>query len=196
MAKYKLIVSGWEIETSAHSISEQEYEKIVSFKEDNNISTFHEMMDELENLVEGYYRYSGNIFNKTCLLSYENDTYFEVLDENDNEVLSFKLTDIDHDSEKFEEMERETYNADPEYSEHNYIIFASDSSKGVLFGADFESDELPKIEDFDYLDNYIGTPEGDIDYIEDIYFKGEKLEKNYDFADSSGKSSETDIFIK
>lgn len=196
MAKYKLILSGWELEASAHSITKEEYLEIISCKEENDYNTYHDMLDELETILEDYFRWDGNIFTISCPFLYENDTYFSVLDENDVEVLSFKLCDINHDSEKFEEVEREEYDADPETCGHDYILFASDSNKGQIYGCEFESDEIPKIEDFDYLDNYINTPEGEIDILEEVYFKGEKLEKNFDYTDTRGKSSETDIFVK
>ena len=196
MAKYKLILSGWELEASAHSITQEEYEEILLSKEENDYETFHDMMDELEYILEDYFRWDTNHFTISCAFLYENDTYFSVLDENDVEVLSFKLCDINHDSEKFEEVEREEYDADPETCGHDYILFASDSNKGQIYGCEFESDEIPKIEDFDYLDNYINTPEGEIDILEEVYFKGEKLEKNFDYTDTRGKSSETDIFTK
>lgn len=196
MAKYKLIISGWELEASAHSITQDEYEEILSSKEENGYETFHDMMDELEYILEDYFRWDGNIFSVSFPFLYENDTYFSVLDENGGKVLSFKLVDINHDSEKFESVEREEYDSDPETCGHDYVIFARDSSKGQIYCCEFESDEVPKIEDFDYLDNYINTPEGEMEILEEIYFKGQKLEKNFDESDTSGKSSETDIFTK
>lgn len=196
MAKYKIILSGWEIEASAHSISQQDYEKIISYKEDNGIDTFHEMMDEFENLVEGYYRYDGNIFTVSRPFHYDDNTFFKVLDENDEEVLSFTLGEINHDYDKFDDLGIESYNADPEFSEHEYIIFACDENKGQIFGCDFESEDIPKIEDFDYSTTCIGTPEGEYDVLEDIYFKDQKLEKDFNYCDTRGKSSETHIFIK
>lgn len=196
MAKYKLILSGWEIEASAHSITEEEHSKILAYKEENDIEDLHQMYDELENLVDGYYRYDGNIFTVTRPFHYDDNTYFLVMDENDQEVLSFTLGEINHDSDKFEDLEIESYNADPQFSEHKIIIFACDESKGQLFGCEFESDELPKIEDFEYTTTYINTPDGEMDLIEDIYFKDQKMEKDFNYCDTRGKSSETSIFTE
>ena len=58
-----------------------------------------------------------------------------------------------------QDLEIESYNADPQFSEHKIIIFACDESKGQLFGCEFESDEIPKLET---IDDFIDTEFSDL----------------------------------
>lgn len=191
MAKYKLIVSGWEIESSAHSISEEQYQKIVTYKDENDISTFHDMAFEFENFVDGYFRFNGNIFNFSGALAYEDDTYLSVVNEEGDEILNFVLGDIN-----FDDSENEAYDADPENIDQECIIFACDENKGVIYQCEFESEDEPQIEDFTFSQNYINTPEREFDVVDDFFYKGQKLEKDFDCTDTSGKSSDTDIYLK
>lgn len=191
MAKYKLVVSGWEIETSAHHITLEQYEKINNHKEKNEISTFHDMAFDFEDFIDGYYRYHGNLFNFSGAFAYDEQTYLGIVNESGEEIFGFVLGDINHVN-----SENGVYDAYPENTGHDCIIFAIDENKGYLYECEFESEEEPKIEDFTYSINYIDTPEREIDIIEDFYFKGQKLEKDFDRCDTSGKSSETDIYLK
>lgn len=189
MAKYKLVVSGWEIEASAQSLTAEQYEQINNHKEENDISTFHDMMEEIENIVEGYSRFDGNVFNFSGAIAYGDDTYLSVTNEDGEEVLSFVLDEID-----FDDSENKDYNADPESTGHGCIIFSCDENKGTMYECEFDSEEEPQMEDFSFTQNYINTPEREFEVVEDFFFKGQKLEKNRDCWDTRGKTSETNIY--
>lgn len=190
MAKYKLVVSGWEAEASAHAISHEQYDKIKKHKEDNGIHSFHDMMEEIENIVRDYSRFNGNLFSFSGAIAYEDETFLNVEDENGKVVLSFVLGDID-----FVELENEPYGASLESLGNEYVIFALDENEGTLYQCEFESDEEPKIEDFTYSESYIDGPDTEMEVVEDFYFKGNKLEKDFDICDTSGKYSKTDIYL-
>jgi hypothetical protein len=58
---------------------------------------------------------------------------------------------------------------------------------------EFESDEVPSSKDFTFTTGCIETPNGDWDFIDKIFYKGEELEI-VDWLDNSGKSSTLEIF--
>jgi hypothetical protein len=68
-----------------------------------------------------------------------------------------------------------------------------DENKGGIFTLSLESDEVPKATDFTYSTGSIGTPEGDWDFINQIFFKGQPLTID-DYLDNWGKSSNVEIF--
>ena len=61
------------------------------------------------------------------------------------------------------------------------------------FKFEFETDTAPLPSDFTYSTGSIDTPEGDYDFIDKIFFKGQPLEIE-DYLDNSGKASSVMIF--
>jgi hypothetical protein len=62
-----------------------------------------------------------------------------------------------------------------------------------MFLMEFESEEIPTEKDFTYTTGSIVTPEGDWDFIDKIFFKGQELEI-VDYLDNSGKASTVKIY--
>ena len=112
---------------------------------------------------------------------------FELVDENRVVVLEFGIEDI-----KFVDEDIDSYDVFP--SENVDVLFSIDESKGGMFSYEIESDVVPTIEDFNYSQTTIDTPEGYWDIIDNIFFKGGKLEV-YDYLDGVGKSSDVFIFV-
>lgn len=184
MKKYVLYVSGYEVEASCHEISKDEYRKLISHQEQNDIKSPIDMIDDIESMVENYDRYNGDMFHITESL-FDDSTTFRIVDEDDNGVLTFSLNDIEHD----DDLDLIPYEEYDVYSK-DYSIFYCEYNKGTLFGIEFFSDTVPTVGDFDYLRNSINSPDGDIDILCDIFFKKEKQFKNHDHAFVRGKNAE------
>ena len=75
------------------------------------------------------------------------------------------------------------------------ILLIYDENKGGLGIFEIESNELPKPEDFTYRGGSIGTPEYDLDFVAQLFFKG-KLIEPIDYLDNRGKASTVEIFRK
>ena len=58
----------------------------------------------------------------------------------------------------------------------------------MVYGFNFESEEVPTPKDFSYIPSTIGTEEGDWDLIDKVFFKGKELEVDYDFQETRGKA--------
>ena len=87
-----------------------------------------------------------------------------------------------------------SYNAIPEYNIPPTNLYLSvDENKGGIFTFTFESDTVPVASDFTYSSGSVETPDGDYDFIDKIFFKGQPLEIE-DYIDNWGKASSVMIF--
>ena len=87
-----------------------------------------------------------------------------------------------------------SYNAIPEYNIPPTNLYLSvDENKGGIFTFTFESDTVPVASDFTYSSGSIDTPDGDYDFIDQVFFKGQPLVIE-DYIDNWGKSSSCMIF--
>ena len=57
---------------------------------------------------------------------------------------------------------------------------------------EFETDETPTVKDFLFSGNCIEAPNNDWDFIEELYFKGKKLEIT-DYLNNTGKASTIEL---
>jgi hypothetical protein len=141
--------------------------------------------------------WDGEVFHKTE--AFDNGTmHFEVADEEENKVLQFdidKTADLYETIEDFDDKYKyRSYNAIPEYNIPPTNLYLSvDENKGGIFTFTLESDTVPVASDFTYSTGSIDTPDGDYDFIDKIFFKGQPLEIE-DYLDNSGKSSSCMIF--
>ena len=123
-------------------------------------------------------------------------THFEIIDENGDKVLEFGVGDVADLYETIEDFDEKFeyrgYNAFPEGEVKN-VYLSIDENKGGIHTLSFESDEVPKATDFTYSTGSIGTPEGDWDFINQIFFKGQPLTID-DYLDNWGKTSNVEIF--
>jgi len=195
MEKYKLMILGWELETSAHSLSQDQYQSVLDYMSENDIESLDEISDELENIIENYSRIDGNMFSFSRPLLSAGDAYLKILDDTNKELATINFRDVKKRG-NFQDPPLTPYNAMPDSSGKDYILFTADNNKGVLFGAEIESIGIPSIHDFSYTENILLTPEGNIVFMETIFFKDDPIEENYDFSDIDGKSTETYLFAK
>ena len=193
MANYQLKIFGWELNASAHSITDQEVEDIKQFQEDNGYDDLSEMAWDLESVVEGYEPFSTNMWVMDKPM--DNDALlFVVTDEDETEICRFELNEMTDHYEIEDNYESVDYQGYPvEGKEENVLLFLEEG-KGLVYGFNFESEEVPTPKDFSYIPGTIGTPEQDWDIIDKVFFKGKELEVDYDFQGTVGKALTVEIW--
>lgn len=187
MAKYQLKVYGWELNGSAHSITDQQVEDIKQYQEENGYDDLSEMAWDLETVVEGYEPFSTNmwVIDKPM----DNDRLsFIIADENGEDIRTFNLDEMTDHYEIDEDYESIDYQGYPTEGEHENVLLFLEENKGLVYGFNFESDETPTPKDFSVIPGTIGTEEGDWDFIDKVFFKGTELEVDYDFQNTNGKA--------
>lgn len=187
MAKYQLKVYGWELNASAHQLTDQEVEDLREYQEDNGYDDLSEMAWDIETVVEDYEPYSTNMWVMDKPM--DNDALTFILsDENGNEISQFGLDEMTDHYEIDEDYESIDYKGYPTEGEEENILLFLEEGKGVVYGFNFESDEVPTPKDFSVTPGTIGTPEQDWDIIDKVFFKGKELEVDYDFQGTNGKA--------
>jgi len=194
MAKYTLNSYGWSMEAVGKSLTDEQVEQIKSKMEELGYLEFYEIRHELDEF--GIDIWDGDIFHTTRAL--DNGTmHFEITDENENKVLEFGIedtTDIYEMIEDFDEKYQYTdYVGYPQEDEPKNVYVSIDESKGGICTYEFESEEVPTAADFATARGSVATPDGDWDFIDKIFFKGQELEV-YDWLDSYGKGSTSVIY--
>ena len=203
MAKYKLQVYGWEMEALAHSITDEQVQRIQEIMDENEYEELSECRWELEEegIIDDLY--DADLFHVSRALD-NGRIHFRVYDENEeNLILEFEPKDmgdyydlIGDDDFIAENYPYEGYLAIPEDLEGvDNILFLVDENKGGIVEFTFESDEVPTAKDFCFLNGDVGTPDGDWDFISKYFYKGQLLEE-YDHLDNTGKSSTAEIYTK
>lgn len=202
MANYKLQVYGWEMEAIAHSISDEQVERIQELMEENEYDELWEVRDELEEegIIEDIY--NPDLFHMSAPMD-NGMTHFVVLDELENEVLKFEdkecgdiYENVGDDDVIEANYPYQSYLAIPEDMdnvENVFIIF--EENKGGIWEMEFESDETPTPKDFCYQSGSVDTPDGDWDFISKIFFKNRLLEVS-DHLDNRGKGATVEIYRK
>lgn len=186
MKKYQLKVYGWDLNASAHSLTNQQVQVIKEYQEENECDDLSEVAWELDSIIEGYEPFDTNmwVINKPF---FSDKLIFTITDENDEEITEFSLSDITNHVEIDEDSEGENYQGYPLENKNENILLFIEENKGLICGYNFESEEVPTPKDFSYLVGSIDTPEGDWDLIDKVFFKGTELEINFDYQNTSGK---------
>ena len=196
MAKYTLNTYGWSFEAICKSLTDEQVQQIREKMDEEGYTELHEIRFDLDELL-GLDFWDGDVFHKTE--AFDNGTMqFQIMDEEGNKVLEFGIGETadlyetieDHD----EKYEYRGYNAVPEYNVPPTNLFLSiDENKGGVFSLVFESDTVPTPKDFTYSTGSIDTPDGDYDFINQIFFKGQPLEID-EYLDNWGKASTSMIY--
>lgn len=191
MAKYKLECYGWEIEAIAKSLTEKQVDNIHQLMADNDYDELYETRHELDEI--GIDIYEADIFHFTKPL-YAGKLLFKVVTETDEEVFRFEVEDLTHIEDVIDDYEgNAVFVAIPEAGGVERLLFCVDENKGGLFYMEFETDEVPTVQDFAYYGNCIEAPNSDWDFIEELFFKGKKLEIT-DYLGNTGKASTTELW--
>jgi hypothetical protein len=187
MAKYQLKVYGWELNASAQSLTDQQVEDIKQYQEENGYDDLSEIAWELETIVDGYEPFSTNMW--VIDVPMDNDRLSFILeDENGQEVSTFDLDGMTDHYEIVEDYEGRNLNGYPTEGEEQNILLFLEENKGIVYGFNFESEEVPTAKDFSYIRGSIETPDGDWDFVDKVFFKGTELEVDYDFQGTNGKA--------
>jgi hypothetical protein len=188
---YTLNTYGWSAEFIGKTLSVEQHSIINDLLDEKNVDDISEIRFDLDDHVD-FDIWDGDILHITKAL--DNDTMlFQVLDEGEKVVLEFGIEDLVNLGDINEDIYNDHKFYDVFPSETSSVYFSVDEFKGGIFSYEFESDETPKIEHFNYLITSIDTPNGEWDIIDKIYHNGEELEI-LDYLDNTGKSSTIEIF--
>lgn len=191
--KYTVNTYGWSMEALGKSLTEEQVQLIKEKMTEKGYSELYEIRFEIEDFMD-FDMWDGDLFHVSK--AFDNGTlFFEVLDEEGNKVTEFNIEDISnsYDEEGNDKYEYNEFSAWPSEDGTQNIWLTVDESKGGVFTYQIESEEVPKPEDFMYSMGCVATPEGDWDFINELYFKG-KLMEIEDFLDNTGKAATIEIF--
>jgi hypothetical protein len=168
MAKYTLNTYGWSFEAICKTLTDEQVQLIKDKMDEKGFTELNDTMT------------------------------FQVVDEEGTKVLEFGIdetADLYETIEDFDDKYKyRSYNAIPEYNIPPTNLYLSvDENKGGNFTYTFESDTVPVASDFTYSSGSIDTPDGDYDFIDQVFFKGNPLEIE-DYIDNWGKASSCMIY--
>lgn len=197
MAKYKLLVNGYGLDGSAHSLTDEEVQNILSFKEKEGYKKLDEMYFDLPQILDGYDHYDTNYWVTTTALDTES-LHFVLVNEDDEVVWDVKFKEMDFLMENFEypedaEDHAKEIDAYP-YEGRENILLVYETIKGTMFGLEFESEEAPKPSDFAVTFQSMETPNYEEVLISKVFFKGQELERKYDEENYRGKNLTIELF--
>jgi hypothetical protein len=196
MAKYTLNTYGWSFEAICKTLTDEQVQLIRDKMDEEGFTELHEIRFDLDVLLDLDF-WDGEVFHRTE--AFDNDTMtFQVVDEEGTKVLEFGINetvDLYETIEDFDDKYKyRSYNVIPEYNIPPTNLYLSvDENKGGIFTFTFESDTVPVASDFTYSSGSIDTPDGDYDFIDQVFFKGQPLVIE-DYIDNWGKSSSCMIF--
>lgn len=196
MAKYTVNTYGWSFEAICKTLTDEQVQLIKDKMDEEGFSELHEIRFDLDELLDLDF-WDGEVFHKTE--AFDNGTmYFEIIDEEGNKVSEFRVGDTADLYETIEDYDDKykyiSYNAVPQYNVPPTNLYLSvDENKGGIYSFTIESDTVPVASDFTVSSGSIDTPDGDYDFIDQVFFKGEPLEVE-DYLDNSGKASSCMIF--
>lgn len=192
MKKYKLNSYGWSMEAIGKSLTNEEVLKTEELIKEKGSEFIWEVRFDIDDLFEMDI-WDGDLFHISK--AFDNNTaYFVIENEEGKEVLNFEIKDFaELDEGYYDNNEFLEYDAFGNLEENKNVYVSIDENKGGMFLMEFESEEIPTEKDFTYTTGSIVTPEGDWDFIDKIFFKGQELEI-VDYLDNSGKASTVKIY--
>jgi hypothetical protein len=197
MVKYKLLVNGYGLDGSAHTLTDEEVQTILSFKEKEGHKTLDEMYMDLPEILEDYDHYMTNYWVTTTTLA--NDScHFVLVNEKDEVIWDVKFEDLDRTMENFEYPENaddhtKEIDAYPHEGKEN-ILLVYETVKGTMFNLEIESEEEPKPTDFAVTVQSMETPQYEEELVSKVFFKGTELERSFDEEFFRGKSLTVELF--
>ncbi len=200
MAKYKLCVLGWGMEGCAHTLTNEEVQKLRDYKDENSHDEYSEMYSELPEILEGFEHGDTNWW--TASRPYVNSSLRFVLKNENDEVVWEKgweeLADNYALDEKYglpEDFEEPMEHIDAyPHDEHKNILCVIEDVKGTMCNYIVESDEVPVVEDFGFTAHSLESPVFDYEYMDKMFYKNQELEKDFEDEWISGKSLDIYVF--
>ena len=188
MKKYIVKFYGWEEEMQGYNLSQEQTDKLEEAVSSGKYESIDSMGMDIEEIL-GVDFFEGDAFSMSRANYLPDNTYIFVYDENENELFSFDLndmSDIEDHNEEYDYEDVTQIEFVPEKGGVENVLFASSSNKGGLYEFHIESDEVPKPEDFSIVTGMIEMIDLYYEFIENVYFKGEKLEIE-EWLDNRGK---------
>jgi hypothetical protein len=180
--KYTVNTYGWSSEFIAKTITKEQTNDIKALMADNEADELFEIRYDIDDIVEDLW--DGDLLQINKPLN-DGTLNFEILDENGEVVLTFGVDDI-----KCAEGGN-SYNI--ELTDENDVWFTVDQFKGGVCSYEIESEEVPTVADFTYIQSDIEVSDKYWEIIDEILYKDNVLESN-ELLDSTGKSSYVYIF--
>ena len=188
MGKYIVRFYGWEEEMQGYNLSQEQADKLDEVLTSGEYESLDSIGMDIEEIL-GVDFFEGDAFSMSRANYLPDNTYIFVYDENENELFSFDLndmSDIEDHNEEYDYEDVTQIEFVPEKGGVENVLFASSSNKGGLYEFHIESDEVPKPEDFSIVTGMIEMIDLYYEFIENVYFKGEKLEIE-EWLDNRGK---------
>lgn len=193
METYIVKVYGWEISANAFNLTKEQSNIIEEKIDSGEYYSLNQMIFELEDLLD-IDIYNGDICSLSKPFYYPEKTTILVLDKNGDEVGNFDLMDIQYVEDivdNFDYDSVQSFQILPDKKFMKDILFILEENKGGIVQFSIESDTIPNIDDFSISVGTIEVPENEYDFIDNFFFKGEKLNVD-EYLDNVEKSC--DIF--
>ena len=188
MKKYIVRFYGWEEEMQGYNLSQEQTDKLEEAVSSGEYESLDSIGMDIEEIL-GVDFFEGDAFSMSRANYLPDNTYIFVYDENENELFSFDLndmSDIEDHNEEYDYEDVTQIEFVPEKGGVENVLFASSSNKGGLYEFHIESEDVPKPEDFSIVTGVIEMLDVYYEFIEHVYFKGEKLEIE-EWLDNRGK---------
>jgi hypothetical protein len=197
--KYKLEVYGWSMESVAHSLNDEQLEKVDILMRDNNSDELWEVRHLMEDdIIDDMW--DPDMFQMSAPF-YNGRLFFKVIDENDNVVAEFEEKDLGDEYENVGDVDEiypyQSFLASPHYRDDGveHVLLIIDEQKGGIYEMMFESEQIPVAQDFSVMGGSIDTPDGEWDFVSRIFFKDQLLEI-HEWMDNMGKAATVEIYTQ
>jgi len=190
MNNYTIELYGWTLDAKAKSINLEQVEQINTLKNDAGAQELSQIKFDIEDTIVSDDNW--DILRVSKPFWYLDKTIFVVKDDQNTEVNRFELSSVIHHEEFGTSETGEGYVIIPS-EEFEHILFSVDELKGGICVYQTESNQVPQVSDFSVLDGSIEGPDSEWEFIDSLFFKGNKLEIT-SYLDSDCKSSEVVIY--
>ena len=190
MNNYTIELYGWTLDAKAKSINLEQVEQIKNLKDAGGTPGLAQIKFDIEDAIVSDDNW--DILRVSKPFWYLDKTIFVVKDDQNTEVNRFELSSVIHHEEFGTSETGVDYVIIPGV-EFDHILFAVDELKGGICSYQTESKEVPQVSDFSVLDGSIEGPDSEWEFIDSLFFKGNKLEIT-SYLDSDCKSSEVVIY--
>jgi len=198
--KYKLYLRGWELNMSAHQLTQEEVDTIQDLIEDGEYEDVTDIGFDLEyDILPNYAVFDTNMWKISSKATNESTTTLYLVDENGNDIFECSLTDIMDSYEMLGDDdglgEYEGFNEGHTIVGEDipHILVYLEENKGIICHFEFESDTQPTPKDFCIIAGSVETEDGDLDFVDKVCFGRQVLEPNYDEESLNGKNLEFNI---
>lgn len=190
MNNYTIELYGWTLDAKAKSLHKEQVEQINTLKNDAGAQELSQIKFDIEDTIVS--DDTWDVLRVSKPFWYLDKTIFVVKDSQNIEVNRFELSSVIHHEEFGTSETGVDYVLIPGV-EFDHILFSVDELKGGICVYQTESNQVPQVSDFSVLDGSIEGPDSEWEFIDSLFFKGNKLEIT-SYLDSDCKSSEVVIY--